>query len=223
FELDEIRLFLLDQVINTVKSYTAVVAYDTSSSVSIRKTCDDLVVTRFLHFRSIYIKYCLVVCFMIFGKDLMQLRAWSISVSGTSLLCHLDSAVRHERSFQRLVCLQSDNLLQIFHLFIDISRTVCCQAGNNFCLHIQNAAFSALFFLKLLKLSPQFIGCLCRSCQEGFISFILCIVVLDKVTHIDFLFPEFAFEVCPLFKLLHKKFLLLDYESVVLHCCQLFS
>ena len=147
FILNKVRLFLLDQVIDTVESHTAVVAYDTSSSVCIRKTCDDLVVTRFLHLRSIDIKYCLVVCLMIFCKDFMQFFTRCVSVCRTSLLSHLDSAVRHERSLERFVCLETHHLLQIFHLFIDISRTICCQAGNDLCLHVQNAALGTLLFL----------------------------------------------------------------------------
>ena len=127
FILNKVRLFLLDQIIDTVESHTAVVAYDTSSSVCIRKSCDDLIVTRFFHLRCIDIKYSLIVCFMIFCKDFMQFFTRSISVSCARLLCHLDSAIRHECSLKRFICLKSYNLLQIFHIFIDISRTVCCQ------------------------------------------------------------------------------------------------
>ena len=109
--LDEVRLLLLDQVVDSVESYTAVVAYDTSSSVCVRKTCDDLVVTCFLHLRCIDIKYSLIVCLMIFCKDFMQLFTRCISVCRAGLLSHLDSAVRHERSLERLVCLKTYNLL----------------------------------------------------------------------------------------------------------------
>ena len=109
--LNKIRLLLLDQVVNTVESYAAVVAYDTSSSVCIRKACNDLVVTCLLHLRSIDIKYRLVMCLMIFCKDFMQFFTRCISVCRTSLLSHLDSAVRHKCSLQRLVCLKTDNLL----------------------------------------------------------------------------------------------------------------
>ena len=221
--LCKICFFLLDQIIDTIQSNTTIVADDTSSSVGIRKSGDDLIVTCFLHLRSIDVKHCLVVCFMIFGEDLMQFRARSISVSRTCLLSHLDTAVRHKRSLQRLVCLKSDDLLQVFHIFIDIARSVCSQSGYNFCLHIQNAAFRTFLFLKFLKFSPQLIGRLGRSYQEGFVSFVLCVVVLNEITHIDFLFPEFTFEVCPLFKLLHKNILLYECKYNEFNGYQLFS
>ena len=84
----------------------------------------------------------------------MELFTRSIPVGRTRLFRHLDPAVRHERTLQRLVCLEAHNLLQILHLFIDVSRAVCRQAGYNLCLHIENAAFGALFLLELLQLSP---------------------------------------------------------------------
>ena len=150
----EVILFSLDQEIDTVQCNTTVVTYDTSTSVCIRKSCDDLVMTSFFHLWCINIKYTLVMCFMIFCEDLMQFLAWLVSVCCTSLLCHLDSTVRHECSLQRFVCLQTNNLLKVFHALIDISWAVCCQTGNNFCLHVENSALSSFFFLKFLQSSP---------------------------------------------------------------------
>ena len=162
----EVVLFFLDQEINTVQSNTTVDAYDTSASVCIRKSCDDLVVTGFLHLRCVDVEYSLVMCFMIFCKDLFQSFIRLITVSCTSLYCHVDTTVRHKRSLKRFVCLKSDNFLQVFHALVDISRAVCCKTGYNFCLHVKNAAFCTFLFLQLLKSSPQFICCLCRSFQE---------------------------------------------------------
>src|SRR5699024_2873286 len=69
---------------------------------------------------------------------------------------------------------------------------VCCQSGNNLCLHIENASFSALLFLKPGEFSPKFICRLCGICKERLISVILSIVVLNEIAHIDFLFPEMS-------------------------------
>ena len=150
----KVILFFLDQEVDTIKSYTTVVTNDTSSSVCIRKTCDDFVVSCFLHFRRINIKYSLVVCFMIFCKDLMKFFAWLITVSCTSLLSHLNSTVWHKSSLQRFVCLKTNNLLKILCLFTDVSWAICCKTRYYFSFHIKNAALCTLFFLKFLKLTP---------------------------------------------------------------------
>ena len=202
----KIILFFLDQEVNSVKSHTTVVAYNTSTSVCIRKSCDDLVVTRFHHFRCINIKYSLVVGFVIFCKNLMKFFAWLIAVCCTSLLRHIDSAVRHECTFQRLICLKSYNCLQLLHAFINISRAIRGKPGNNFCFHIKNTAFCALFLLQFLKSSPQFICCLCRSFKERCVSLIRCVVALNKVAHINRFLPVFAFKSCPLLTVCHDWF-----------------
>ncbi len=198
----EVFLFTCDQIINSVKSNSSVITYDTSTSVSIRKSCKDLVVTCSLHLRCVDIEYTLVVCFeLIVVENIFDLVAYMVSVSLTCLLCHFNSAVWHESTFQRFVCLKTYNLLQVFEFLIDISRTVCCNSCYYLCLHIKNAAFSTLFFLKLLKLAPEFICCLCWCFQEGSISIIWCIVHTDEITNIDLLFPTITLKTIPLFKI----------------------
>ena len=198
-----IVVFFLQQEIDTVQSYTTVIAYDTSTTVSIRQTGNDFIVTGNFHLVSIDIEYTLVMCFMIFCEDFMQFLTRCISVCCAGFLSHLYSTVRHECSLQRFVCLQTNDCFQIFHAFIDISRAICCDTGNYFCFHIQNAAFCTFFFLQLLQFSPQFICCLCRSLQESFISVIWCVVALNEVTYIYGINPVFTLEAFPLFKLSH--------------------
>ena len=51
-----------------------------------------------LHLRCVSVKYCLVVCLVVLGEDLVELLVYFVSVSLGSFLSHLDSAVRHERA-----------------------------------------------------------------------------------------------------------------------------
>ena len=95
----EIFLLGLDQIINSVKGNSSVIAYDSSASVGIRKTCQNLVVTGFHHFRCVNIKYSLIVSFVILSEDLVKLRAGFVAVHLTGFLRHLDSTVGHERTF----------------------------------------------------------------------------------------------------------------------------
>ena len=95
----EIFLLGLDQIINSVKGNSSVIAYDSSASVGIRKTCQNLVVTGFHHFRCVNIKYSLIVSFVILSEDFVKLRAGFVAVHLTGFLRHLDSTVGHERTF----------------------------------------------------------------------------------------------------------------------------
>ena len=155
--------------------------------------------TGHFHFRCIDIKYTLVVCLeFIIMENIFDLVTYFISVSFACLLCHFDTTIWHKSTFQRFICLKTNNFFQIFQIFIDISGTICGQRCNNFCLHIQNAAFCTFFFLKFLKFAPEFVCSLCRFFQERSISFIRCIVHADKVTYVDFFFPTVSFETFPL-------------------------
>ena len=147
------------------------------------------------------------MCFMVFGKDLMKLWIWFISIHFTGFLSHFDSAVWHKCTFQRLVCLQTDNLLHIFHAVINISSSICSDACYNIRLHIKDTALCSLFFLKFRYFSPQTICCLCRSLQERIISVIWCVVVLNKIADVYAFFPESSSETIPLFKILHVFYL----------------
>ena len=64
---------------------------------------------------------------MIFRKDLVQFFAWRIAIGRAGLLRHLDAAIRHECTLQRLIGLKADDLLQILPLFFDIARSVSRQ------------------------------------------------------------------------------------------------
>ena len=154
---------------------------------------------------SVDIKYTLVVSFkFIVVENIFDLVTYFISVSFTSLLCHFNTAVWHESTFQRFICLKTNNFFKVFCFFINISGTICCQRCNHLCLHIKNSAFGTFFFLKCLELAPQFVCSFCRSFQERSITFIWCIVHSNKVTYIDFFFPTVALKAIPLFEIFHS-------------------
>ena len=94
---------------------------------------------------------------MILSKYLMQLGIRLIAVSAARFLSHFDTAERHKCTFERLVCLKTYDLFKVFHIFIDITGFVCGKSGYNVCIHIQNAAFGAFLFLKLLQLAPKLV------------------------------------------------------------------
>ena len=195
------KVFFLtfDQSIDTIKSHTSVIAYDTSTAIGIRKTGKDLVVAGDLHLRCVNVKYTLIMCFeLIVVKDIFNLVTYFISVSFTCFFSHFDTAVRHKCTFQRLVSLKTYNSFQVFQIFINISRAICGKRSHNLCFHIQNAAFCTLFLLELLQFPPELVCCLCRSFQERSITVIWCIIHFNKVTYVNFFFPAFTVKTFPL-------------------------
>ena len=151
-----------------------------------------------LHLGGIGVKHGRVVGAGVFGKDLVQLRFGRIAVGRAGLLGHLDAAERHEGALERLVGLQADDLFQVLEFGVDIAGAVGGQVGHDLSLHIQHAAFGALFLLQGLQRAPQLVGGFGGACQEGFVAVIRAVVFLDKVADVDFLFPEAALKAVPL-------------------------
>ena len=126
-----------------------------------------------------------------------------VAVGGAGLLRHLDAAVGHKGALQGLVGLQTDDLLQILQLLVDVAGAVGGQAADHLGLHIQHAALGALGLLQLLQSAPQLIGRLGGACQKAFVAVVRGVVLLDEVADIDLLFPDAALKAFPLFKLDH--------------------
>ena len=150
-----------------------------------------------LHLGSVGIKHAVVVCFGVFVENFVQLLRRGVAVSGTSLFGHLDAAIGHKGSFQRFVGLQAHHFFQILGLLVDIARTVGGKSRHHLGLHIKHTAFGTLLLLQLLQLAPQGICSISWSTQETLIAIVGCVVVLDKVSYVDFFFPKIAFEVTP--------------------------
>ena len=193
----EVFFLLCNQEVNAIERHSTIITYDTAAAIGIRKSCDNLIMTGFLHLRCVYIEYRLVVRLMIFGKNLMKLFRRLIPVSCAGLLRHLDTAIGHERAFQRLVRLKSYDLFQLLLFFYNICRRVGCDTGYYLCLHIEDAALGALLLLKLLQLAPELFGGICRPLQKRLIALIGCIVVLNEVSYIHVFFPVSSTEAIP--------------------------
>ena len=97
--------FCLNQTVDSIKGHTAVVTYNTTTSVSIWKTCYNVCFSCKTHLRSIGTKNSIVVGCHISSEDFFEFRIDLISVSLSSLNCHTNTAIRHECTFQRFVCL----------------------------------------------------------------------------------------------------------------------
>ena len=199
-----LSLLIFDKSVNTVQSNTSVVTDDSTSSVSIGKTCKDMSTSCSTHFRSINIKYACVMCLSVFGEDMLDFGVNCVAVVGASLFSHSQTAVGHKSSLEGLISLKTNDL---FEILFDISCTVRCKRRYNLCIHIENAAGFSFLLSKIHNVFPKLVGSVSSISEEAFITIIGCVVFLDKVTNIDFTCPVTAFETFPfLWHLLHNLF-----------------
>ena len=93
-----LRLSLLgDQESRAIERDTAVVADDTSSAVSVRKTGQDTAVTRTLHLRCVSIENAVVMCFSIL-EYFLNFRIHLAAISLQRCSDHADTAKWHDRA-----------------------------------------------------------------------------------------------------------------------------
>ena len=151
------------------------------------------------HLRGISIKHAVIMSFAILMENLVQLLWWLVAVCCTSLLCHLDTTVRHEGTLQRLIGLQTNYLLQLLSTLANIGSTISCQSWNNFCFHIKHTTLGTLLLLEFLQHSPKGVGSLSRFCQERLIAVVASVVVLNEVTKIHFTLPLVSLETSPFY------------------------
>ncbi len=199
----KVLLLELDQGINAVQGHAAVVAHDAAAAIGVRQTGDDVGVAGCFHLRGVGIEHSLIVGAGVVGKDLVQLRRGLVAVGGAGLLCHLDAAIGHKGALEGLVGLQADDLLQILQTFVNVTGAVSGQAADHIGLHVQHAALGALGLLQLLQGTPQLVGRFGGAGQERLVAVVRGVILLDKVTHVDFFFPDTAFKAFPLFKIDH--------------------
>ena len=195
----EVVLLLLDDVVDTVKGYAAVVTHDTAAAVSVRKTGEQVSLADGADFGSVAVEHALVVRLVVIGENLVQLGARRVAVLLAGFLCHLDAAERHERALERLVGLQAHDLLEVLEGFADVARLMARNRRNDIGVHVEHAALLAFFGLQLLELAPKLFSGVGRTRQKFLAAFVCGVVTLDEIADVDFALPESAVKAFPSF------------------------
>ena len=155
----QVLRFLVNQEINTIQRHATIVTDDTPTPIRIRKTCKDMVVSDELHLIRIRIEYAVIVRLAILREYFVKFCRRLIAIGCASLFRHLNTTIRHKSALQRLIRLQTDNLLLLLSSLSDIGRAIGRHTGNNFRFHIQHPTFSALLLLQFFEHSPKFVCC----------------------------------------------------------------
>ena len=150
------------------------------------------------HLRGIGVKHARVVRLAVHGEELAHPGIDRVAVILAGLLRHADAAVGHERALERLVRLQSDDLLLVL---VEIARAVGGDGGDDLRIHVQHAALGDLLLRQRADLIPQVERILCRPLEEILVAVVGRVVVLDEAADVDLAAPGRALEAVPLLEL----------------------
>ena len=176
-----LMFLVFDQLVNTIQCNSTIVTDDTATTVSIRQTGDDCIVSCRTHFRCVNIEYAFVMSLPVMLKDVADFRIYFIAISLASFFCHTDTTERLQRTLQRLVSLEA---YDGFLVLIQITCFVGIYSRYNLCIHVQHAAIFPFFLEQVQNLVPQFGCCSSRASQKAFVAFIRCVVLLNEVQYI---------------------------------------
>ncbi len=186
--------FIFDQLVHPIQCDPPVIPDNPSPPISVRKPGNNMAGTACPHFRGVSVKHACVVGLPVFCKKFADFGVYLVSVVRTRLFCHPDAPIRLKRPFKRFIRLKSHNG---FFVFIQISRAVGRNGGNNLGIHIQNAACFPLLPAQFHNLAPKLGGIFCRAFQKGLVPIIRGIIFLDKIPHIHLPFPMARGETSP--------------------------
>ena len=189
-----VQLLEGDQGVDAVKGHATVIADDAATAVSIRQTSEDLVVAGALDTGGVNAEDAIVMGLAITGEYLLDLGIRLLASLADGLLNHAPTAVGHHGALAGDVGLQADDHII---LVIDIASGEGVDVRGSMGVDVINALLAFHGQIFVIQLFPQVLGLLGRGGQEGFITLIRRVVLLDEVTHINVLFPVAAGEALP--------------------------
>ena len=213
----ELGQFVGHQEVDTVQGNTAVVTDDAATAVGIRQTGDDAGFAAVQDVLGVNVEHALVVGLAVLGEDLLDHGVQLTTVHFARGLDHLDTAVGDDGALERLVSLQTDDLLQAL---IDIAGIVSGNGGGQVGIKIDRRVSAVLDLDAFHDLVPQLGGSFGRASQEGLVTFIRGVVLLDEVTGVDRGLPFTGREAFPCFLELFVKFCHFHYLSRYLCVCR---
>ena len=175
-------LLVLNQHIDAVEGDTAVIADDSASAVGIGQAGEDSRFSGEAHFRGIGIENALIMRFAVFGKDFDDPGIDAVAVGIAGLLSHPDAAEGLKCALKRLIRLKADDF---FEFFVQIAGAVRGNCRDDFGVHIEDAACSALQSRELSDLCPEFICCVSGALKEALVAVIGSEIPVNEISYID--------------------------------------
>ena len=191
-----VALLELDQRVHAVQGHTTVIADDAAAAVGIRQTGEDLVVASYLDLLGVDAEDAVVVGLAVLGEDLLDLRVRLLAGLLDGLLDHAPAAVRHHRTLAGDIGLQADN--DVVDLGgIDVTGREGVNAGRDVGVDIVDALLALDRQVVVVEVLPQVLGLVGRVGQEGLVTGVRGVVLLDEVANVDVLLPVAFDEAVP--------------------------
>ena len=212
-----VALLELDQGVHAIQGHAAVIADDTATAVGIRQTGEDLVVTSDLDLLGVHAEDTVIMGLAVLGEDLLNLRIRLLAGLTNGLLDHAPAAVRHHGALARHIGLHADNHIVDFR-GVDVSGREGINACRGMGIHVIDTLLALYGQIVIVKILPQMLGLVGGVGQEGLVTLVRRVVLLDEVTNIDVLLPVALGEAVPGLGL---KLLLGDRRCI--NCCHFHS
>ena len=199
-QIGKLQLAFAHQITDTVQRHAAIVADNASAAVAIRQPGQYARFTTAQHIRRIGIEHPLIVRFTQVGKQIFKVRIHFTTVGLERTFDHVDTAERMQRALQRLLRLQSNDLFQFLFNIAGIMRG---NRSGNIRIEIDRGVGRIFNMYSRHHFLPQCGGCRRGLGKKGFVPFIRRIVVLNKITDINFCLPVRPFKTLPRFGIQH--------------------
>ena len=187
-----LRLLLrFDQEIDAVERHAAVVADDPAAPVVVRQPGDDAGVAHLLHLVGVDVEHAVVVGLAVF-ENMFDGRVHLPPVSFELGVDEPEAAERHDRPLQRSIGLKPDDRLK---LPVDVAGLVRGDGRNGLLVDVVNAVALAFQLHALRQNTPQFERPLRRRRKEIPVAVVRSVVVLNKISDIDFGSPCAVLEI----------------------------
>ncbi len=174
-----------DEVVDAIKSASSVVADDSSSAISIRKSCDVAKVSYLSHFVRICLENSIVMSGYVV-KHIVDFFWQLLSVFLYFFSYHLDSAKRTNTSFQRFVCLKSHDDVLAGH---DISRPESVDSHDSAGVNFEGAACFSFRNQKFLHFFEAFFCSFGCSREETSVTVVRVVIQCDELFNVDVFGP----------------------------------
>ena len=199
-EIGKLQFTLTHQIADTVQRDAAIVTDDTTTTVTIRQAGQHPGFTAAQHIRRVGVEYALVMGFTQFSKLVFKISIHLTTISIKRAFDHVDATKRMQSALERLIRLQTNDF---FQFLFNITRIMRGYRGSNIGIEINRRVRRVFNTDARHNFFPQCSGR--RRCfgEERFIPFIRRIVVLNKITDINFFFPVRTFKAIPGFGIQH--------------------
>ncbi|CQB86748.1 Uncharacterised protein [Chlamydia trachomatis] len=171
-----IALLELNKHIYAVKSHATIITDNTTTTISVWQTSQNLIVASNLNILGVNTKHAIVMSLAINGENLLNFWIYFLAGFLNSLLNHSPTTVWHHSALARFVSLQTDDYVIYFWAF-NVACWHCVNACWNMSFNVVHAALTLNCQVIVIEILPHMLRFLGSIRQEGFVAFVWGVVL----------------------------------------------